>query len=298
VRRRLAGLAPLVLLIAPLFRVEPRRHTMSLGGFAATELIDAHDKANVSRPERRTELPALTVHYFRGDGYYSEARFAVDLPSHPKKASEAPPGITRLFGRIRGLETNRRLAQRANDVVLEPGHWTATRADRSLHQSSAFLLPGRYWLQLFFENAGASVAIDRILEVPSFPNHELGISSLNAVSETKPSSTNTTAPLSLNVDPHFTRGQAFVVFAEAYPVASPEGSTAFSVRFVLSRGDHVVCDRTYDHLTGESKVALFQRFDTKSLEPGSYLLRASVYLSSGEEGTSSRLELTIVDASP
>lgn len=299
-RRLLAGLASLGLLIATLLGMAPRAASGSFGKYTAAAFADAHHATDVSRRlERPSQLPTLTVNYFRGSGHYSEAWFAIGLPSHPKVSSEAPSAAKPLFGRIRRLETNARLAQSATDVVLEREHLTATRANPSLHRSSALLLPGRYWLQLFVENAGTSAPIDRILEVPSFPEHELGISSVVAVSQTEPSLANAAVPkLSANVNRRFRGGQAFAIFAELYPAASPDGSTVFSVRFVLSRGEQVVRDKTYDLQSGENKVPLFETFDAKSLEPGPYLLQTYVSLSSGEGGTSSRLELTIDDVSP
>ena len=300
-RRLLAGLASLGLLIATLLGMAPRSPSGSFGECAVPEFDDAHDATDVSRRlERLSPLPTLTVNYFRGNGHYSEAWFVVGLPSHHKVPSGAPPAAKRLFGRIRALETNARLAQSATDIVLEREHWTATRANPLLHQSSALLLPGRYWFQLVVDDAGTSDRIDRILEVPSFPEQELGISSVIAVSETEPYPANAAAlsMLSPKVNRRFRRGQPFVIFAEVYPAASPDASIAFSVRFVLSRGEHVVRDKTYDLQTSESKVPFFETFETKSLEPGPYLLQAKVSLASGEESISSRLELTIDDASP
>ena len=97
-----------------------------------------------------------------------------------RKQREARPSPARLFARIERLETygSFAFAHDASDIIIERDDWMSGPDIPSLHQSGVLLLPGRYRLRLFIEDARGVATLDRILLVPSFPNHELGISSM------------------------------------------------------------------------------------------------------------------------
>ena len=290
---------PLLLQVIPMSGVATNNLLAPPGESVGAELREL--RAGPEPRKRRHSAPALTVHYLRGRGHYTVARFAVRFPSQGQEQREARPGQARLFARIERLETYGLFAHDASDIIIERDDWKSARDIPSLHQSGVLLLPGRYHLQLFIEDADARgvATIDRILLVPSFPNHELGISSMVAVFDPDPSRADVAESRTLyrKVDRRVRRGQPLVVFVEAYVPPGPAGGTV-SVQFVLRRGDHVVYEEIHHLGDVQDKVTILERFDTAVLERGPYHLQAAVSLSSSEERASSRLEFTIEDASP
>ena len=292
---------PLLLVVIPLSGVATKNLLAPPGRSVGAELREL--RAGPEPRKRRRSAPGLTVDYFRGRGHYSVARFALRFPSQEREQREARPSPARLFARIERLETDGfvAFARAASEIIIERDDWKSARDIPSLHQSGVLLLPGRYRLRLFIEDADArSVAtIDRILLVPSFPKDELGISSMVAVFDPDRSRADVAESRTLyrKVDRRVRRGQPLVAFVEAYVPPGPPGGTV-SVQFVLRRGDRVVYEETHHLRDVQDKVTILESFDTAVLERGPYHLQAAVSLSSSEERASSRLELTIEDASP
>lgn len=296
---RPSSFVPLLLLVIPMSGVATKNLLAPPERSVGAELREL--RAGPEPRKRRHSAPALTVHYFRGRGHYSVARFAVHFPSQEQDQREARPRQARLFGKIERLETYGSFVQDASDIIIDRDDWISARNMPSLHRSGALLLPGRYRLELFIEDADARTVatIDRILHVPSFSNHELGISSVVAVVDPDPSRADLRESRTLNpkVDRHFRRGKPLVAFVEAYVPPGSAGGTV-SVQFVLRRGDHVVYKEIHHLRDVQDKVTILESFDTAALERGPYHLQAAVSLSSSDERVSSRLELTIEDASP
>ena len=287
---------PLLLLVIPMSGVATKNLLAPPGGSVGAELREL--RAGPEPHKRRHSAPALTVHYFRGRGHYSVARFAVHYPSQEQEPREARPRQARLFGRIERLDAHGSFVQDASDIIIDRDDWISARNMPSLHRSGALLLPGRYRLELFIEDARGVATIDRILHVPSFSNHELGISSVVAV-DPDPARADVRESRTLypKVDRRFRRGKPLVAFVEAYVPPGPAGGTV-SVQFVLRCGDHVVHKEIHHLRDVQDKVTILESFDTAELERGPYHLQAAVSLSTSDERVSSRLELTIEDASP